>query len=51
MHEMRVDLVLLIAHQHEGREVCFLAVHNPDGWMDLHGQKLRVLKGYRGGMG
>ena len=51
MREMRVDLVLLIAHQHEGQEVCFFAVHNPDGWADLHGQKLRVLRGYRGGMG
>jgi hypothetical protein len=51
MREMRVDLVLLIAHKHEGREVCFFAVHNADGWVDLHGQELTVLKGYKGGAG
>ena len=43
--------VLLIAHKHEDREVCFFAVHNQDGWVDLHGQELTVLKGYKGGVG
>jgi hypothetical protein len=51
MREMRVDLVLLIAHRHEGRKVCFFALRNPGGWVDLHGQELRVLKGYRAGAG
>jgi len=46
MREMRVDLILLIGHKHEGSDVVFFAVHNPDGWTDLHGQKLKVLKGY-----
>ena len=46
MREMRVDLILLIGHKHEDRDVMFFAVHNPDGWHDLHGQKLTVLKGY-----
>jgi len=46
MREMHVDLILLIGHKHEGRDVMFFAVHNPDGWHDLHGQKLTVLKGY-----
>ncbi len=42
MREMRVDLILLIGHKHDGRDVCFFAVHNPDGWFDLHGQKLAI---------
>lgn len=46
MRDMRVDLILLIGHKHEDRDVCFFAVHNPDGWVDLRGQKLTVLKGY-----
>jgi len=46
MREMQVDLMLLIAHQHDGRAVCFWAVHTPDGWVDLHGQSLTVLKRY-----
>jgi hypothetical protein len=46
MREMRVDLILLIGHKHDDRDVCFFAVHNPDGWVDLHGQKLTVLKEY-----
>jgi hypothetical protein len=46
MREMRVDLMLLIAHQHDGRAVCFWAVHNPNGWTDLRGRRLTVLKGY-----
>ena len=51
MREMHVDLVLLIAHKHDNRDVCFFAFHNPSGWVDLHGQTITVLKGYRGGMG
>lgn len=46
MREMHVDLMLLIAHQRDRRPVCFWAVHKPDGWVDLHGQRLTVLKGY-----
>ena len=46
MREMHVDLILLIGHQHDDRDVCFFAVHTPDGWVDLHGQNLVVLKGY-----
>ena len=42
MREMHVDLILLIGHKHDDREVCFFALHNPDGWVDLHGQKLTV---------
>ena len=45
MREMHVDLILLIGHKHVGRDVMFFAVHNPDGWHDLRGQKLTVLKG------
>jgi hypothetical protein len=51
MREMRVDLILLIGHKHDDRDVCFFAVHNPDGWVDLHGQRLTVLKGYMVGQG
>jgi len=29
-----VDLVLLIAHKHDNRDVCFFAFHNPNGWVD-----------------
>jgi hypothetical protein len=46
MREMGVDLILLIGHKHDGGAVCFFAVHNPDGWADLRGQTLTVLKGY-----
>jgi len=46
MREMNVDLILLVGHKHNNQEVCFFAVHNPNGWTDLHGQKLTVLKGY-----
>lgn len=42
MREMRVDLILLIGHKHDARDVCFFAVHNPAGWLDLHGQKLAI---------
>lgn len=45
MREMRVDFVLLIGHRHNGRAVCFWAVRNPTGWLDLHGQKLVIRKG------
>ncbi len=45
LREMRVDLILLIGHKYGGRDVCFFAVHNPEGWLDLQGQKLTVLKG------
>jgi hypothetical protein len=51
MREMQVDLVLLIAHKHDDRDVCFFAFHNPGGWVDLHGQTITVLKSYRGGIG
>lgn len=46
MREMHMDLILLIGHKHGDHGVCFFAVHNPDGWCDLHGQRLTVLKGY-----
>ncbi|MCL4395986.1 MAG: hypothetical protein M1482_14490 [Chloroflexi bacterium] len=46
MREQKVDLILLMGHQHDDQQVCFFAVHNPNGWTDLHGQKLTVLKGY-----
>ena len=46
LREMRVDLMLLIEHLHEETPVCFWAVHNPNGWVDLHKQKLTILKGY-----
>jgi hypothetical protein len=45
MREMRVDLMLLIGHRHDGMPLCFWAVHNPNGWVDLHGQKLVLRKG------
>ena len=45
MREMRVDFMLLIGHRHNGRAVCFWAVRNPTGWLDLHGQKLVIRKG------
>jgi hypothetical protein len=44
MQEMHVDLMLLIRRQHEGRPVCFWAVHNPNGWVDLQGQPLTIRK-------
>jgi hypothetical protein len=44
MREMRVDLMLLLGHEHDGLPVCFWAVHNPNGWVDLHGQELQVRK-------
>jgi hypothetical protein len=49
MHEMRVDLMLLIGHRHNDKSVCFWAVHTPGGWSDLHGQRLRVFLAQRGG--
>jgi hypothetical protein len=44
LREFRVDLLLLIAHKHEGRDVCFFAFRHPGGWRDLRGQALTVLK-------
>jgi hypothetical protein len=50
LREWRVDLILLIGHRYDDQQVCFFAFHNPDGWTDLHGQKLTVLKGYAVGL-
>lgn len=49
MHEMRVDLMLLIGHRHNGKAACFWAVHTPGGWFDLHGQRLSIFHAQRGG--
>ncbi len=46
MREQHVDLILLIGHRHDDQQVCFFAIHSPNGWTDLHGQRLAVLKGY-----
>ncbi|HZT29196.1 MAG TPA: hypothetical protein VFA33_04895 [Bryobacteraceae bacterium] len=46
MREQHVDVLLLIRHKHDDQDVCFFALHNPDGWRDLHGQKLTILKRY-----
>ncbi len=46
MREQHVDLILLIQHKHDDQDVCFFAIHNPNGWTDLRGQELNVLKGY-----
>jgi hypothetical protein len=51
IREMRVDLVLLIGHVHDGKQVCFFALHNPSGWVDLRGQTLTLLKADAGGLG
>jgi hypothetical protein len=51
MREQRADLPLLIGYRRDGEGVCFFARHSSDGWIDLRDQKLRVLKGSRGGMG
>ncbi len=48
MHEMHVDLMLLIGHRHSDKPVCFWAVHTPGGWFDLHGQRLHILRTHRG---
>ena len=45
LREIHVDLILLIGHKHGDCDVCFFAVHNSEGWLDLQGQKLTVLKG------
>ncbi len=46
MREWGVDLVLLLAHPHDGADVCFYALHytlgDRAGWRDLHGQDLEV---------
>ena len=44
LREFRVDLLLLIAHKHDGREVCFFALRHPAGWRDLRGRAITVLK-------
>jgi hypothetical protein len=44
LREFQVDLLLLIGHKHEDREVCFFALRHPGGWRDLRGQALTVLK-------
>jgi hypothetical protein len=44
LREWRIDLVLLIAHKHEDRNVCFFALRHPGGWRDLRGQTLTLLK-------
>jgi hypothetical protein len=44
LREFQVDLLLLIAHKHEDREVCFFALRHPGGWRDLRGQTLTVRK-------
>ena len=46
MREMQVDLMLLIEHLLNNKPVCFWAVHNPNGWVDLRGQKLTIQKTY-----
>jgi hypothetical protein len=35
MREWGIDLLLLIAHQHAGADVMFMALHHPGGWRDL----------------
>jgi hypothetical protein len=44
MREMHVDLMLLIKHEHSGQPVCFWAVRNPHGWVDLQGNELTIRK-------
>jgi hypothetical protein len=44
LREWHVDLLLLIAHKHEGQGVCFFALHHPGGWRDLNGQDISVTK-------
>ena len=42
LREWHVDLLLLIAHKHEGQDVCFFALRHPGGWRDLRGQDIQV---------
>ena len=42
LREWQIDLLLLIAHKHEGQDVCFFALHHPGGWRDLRGQDISV---------
>jgi hypothetical protein len=44
LREFQVDRLLLIAHKHDGKEVCFFALRHPGGWRDLRGQALTLLK-------
>ncbi len=44
LREFQVDLLLLIAHKHEDREVCFFALRHPGGWRDLSGQQIQIMK-------
>jgi hypothetical protein len=44
LREFKVDLLLLIAHKHDGRDVCFFARRHPGGWRDLHGQDIQIAK-------
>ena len=43
LREWQIDLLLLITHKHEGRDVCFFALHHPGGWRDLRGQDIQVM--------
>ena len=42
LREFEVDLLLLIEHKHNGRDVCFFALRHPGGWRDLRGQNLTI---------
>ena len=42
LREWHVDRLLLVAHKHEGQDVCFFALHHPGGWRDLRGQDISV---------
>jgi len=50
LREWHVDLVLLIAHKHEGQDVCFFALRHPVGWRDLHGTDIQVYEFRKQGM-
>ena len=42
LREWHIDMLLLIAHKHEGQDVCFFALRHPGGWRDLRGQDISV---------
>ena len=42
LREWQVDLLLLMAHKHEGQELCFFALRHPRGWRNLRGQDIQV---------
>jgi len=44
MREFQIDFVVLIRHRHSNGEVCFFALHYPEGWKDLHKQDLSIGK-------